>query len=38
MSYEQTFRQNNGGYEQLVDTFSGRLYQIIVRIAVRTSR
>lgn len=26
MSYEQTFRQNNGGYEQLVDTLSGRLY------------
>ena len=38
MSYEQGFRQNNGGYEQLVDTLSGRLYQIIVRITVRTSR
>lgn len=38
MSYEQLFQQKNGGYEQLVDTLSGRLYQIAVRIAVRTSR
>ncbi len=38
MSYEQGFRQKTEGYEQLVDTLSGRLYQIAVRIAVRTSR